>query len=400
METSEFSLILRDYNTKLFKKDDDILNIIRTFMDENNNDNAYYIVNFGEIIRQYKRWTANLPRVEPFYAVKCNPNPAIIRILHSLGCGFDCASRNEIAEVLNLTEQPEKIIYANPCKESGQIKYARSQDINLLTFDSESELYKIKLFHPYANLILRIKTDDSNSVCRFSCKFGMDLEDTKKIIAVAKTLKLNLVGVSFHVGSNCRDKETYYKSIRDSKQVFEYAKEQGIDMNILDIGGGFSSVDTEGFPTFEECSVVINNALNEFFPDENVKIIAEPGRYFVSGSHTLVLNIIGKKEKVINGETTFDYYVNDGVYSSFNCIYFDHSEPKILPYNERDNKLYKCTIFGETCDSMDTISKDSLLPDLAIGEWIYVENFGAYTTAAASNFNGFQKTQCFYIMTY
>lgn len=397
METSEFSLILRDYNTKLFKKDDEF---IRTFMDENNNDNAYYIVDFGEIIRQYKRWTSNLPRVEPFYAVKCNPNLAIIRILHSLGCGFDCASRNEIAEVLNVTEQPNKIIYANPCKESSQIKYARSQDIDLLTFDSESELYKIKLFHPYANLILRIKTDDSNSVCKFSCKFGLDIEDTKKIIAVAKTLKLNLVGVSFHVGSNCKDKNTYYKSIKDAKNVFDYAKEQGIDMNILDIGGGFSGIEDNDFPSFEENAEVINNALNEFFPDENIKIIAEPGRYFVASSHTLVLNIIGKKEKIIDGDTWFHYYVNDGVYSSFNCIYFDHAEPKILPYNERDNKLYKCTIFGETCDSMDTISKECLLPDLAIGEWIYVENFGAYTTAAASNFNGFQKTQCYYIMTY
>lgn len=397
METSEFSLILRDYNTKLFKKDDEF---IRTFMDENNNDNAYYIVDFGEIIRQYKRWTSNLPRVEPFYAVKCNPNLAIIRILHSLGCGFDCASRNEIAEVLNVTEQPNKIIYANPCKESSQIKYARSQDIDLLTFDSESELYKIKLFHPYANLILRIKTDDSNSVCKFSCKFGLDIEDTKKIIAVAKTLKLNLVGVSFHVGSNCKDKNTYYKSIKDAKTVFDYAKDQGIDMNILDIGGGFSGIEDNDFPSFEENAEVINNALNEFFPDENIKIIAEPGRYFVASSHTLVLNIIGKKEKIIDGDTWFHYYVNDGVYSSFNCIYFDHAEPKILPYNERDNKLYKCTIFGETCDSMDTISKECLLPDLAIGEWIYVENFGAYTTAAASNFNGFQKTQCYYIMTY
>jgi diaminopimelate decarboxylase len=396
METSEFSLILQDYNTKIFKKDE--LNI-KTFMDENNNDDAYYIIDFGEIIRQYKRWTTNLPRVEPFYAVKCNPNLAIIRILHSLGCGFDCASKNEIAEVLNITKQPEKIIYANPCKESGQIKYACNQDINLLTFDSESELYKIKLFHPCANLILRIKTDDSNSVCKFSCKFGLDIEETKKIISIAKSLKLNLVGVSFHVGSNCKDKNTYYKSIRDARTVFDYAKEQDIHMNILDIGGGFSGVISDEFPTFEENSEVINNALNEFFPDENIKIIAEPGRYFVSSSHTLVLNIIGKKEKIINNERNFHYYVNDGVYGSFNCIYFDHAEPIILPYNKRDNKLYKCTIFGETCDSMDTISKESLLPDLDIGEWIYVENFGAYTNAASSNFNGFQKKQCYYIFS-
>ena len=172
---------------------------------------------------------------------------------------------------------------------------------------------------------------------------------------------------------------------------------------MLDIGGGFPGFNQEGKITFEEISGKINNALDEFFnpkdfPNTDLKIISEPGRYFVSASHTLVLNIIGKKEKMIDNEKSFTYYLNDGVYGSFNCIFFDHEKPTILPFNERDGKQYKSRIFGTTCDSIDLISEDVMLPELAIGEWVYVENFGAYTIAASSGFNGFRTTMCKYIL--
>jgi diaminopimelate decarboxylase len=133
---------------------------------------------------------------------------------------------------------------------------------------------------------------------------------------------------------------------------------------------------------------------------KNIEYIAEPGRYFASATHTLVLNVIAKN-KIIDKQTKeprFAYTLNDGVYSSFNCIMFDHAKPIIKPFNERDGKVYECTVYGPTCDSMDTISNNCKLPDLAIGESVYIENFGAYTTAAASTFNGFQRTPCEYIM--
>jgi diaminopimelate decarboxylase len=125
---------------------------------------------------------------------------------------------------------------------------------------------------------------------------------------------------------------------------------------------------------------------------KSIQFISEPGRFFSQRTHTLVLNVIGKK-KIINdkNENIIVYYLNDGVYNSFNCIFFDHCKPIILPFNERDGKLHKSKIFGATCDSIDVISEEILLPELAIGEWVYVENFGAYTVAASSSFNGIQK---------
>jgi diaminopimelate decarboxylase len=140
----------------------------------------------------------------------------------------------------------------------------------------------------------------------------------------------------------------------------------------------------------------INKAIQDFFSEElenkSVQFIAEPGRYFAQKTHTLVLNVIGKKVvKDDNNDKLIIYYLNDGIYGSFNCITYDHQHPVILPFNERDGKLLKSKIYGATCDSMDMIGENIMLPDLSIGEWVYVENFGSYTVASSSEFNGIQK---------
>jgi diaminopimelate decarboxylase len=284
---------------------------------------------------------------------------------------------------------------------TSQIRYARSNDVDLMTFDCEEELYKIKLYHPYAKLILRLAVDDSKSKCKFNKKFGCKLNQVEELLTIAKTLKLDVVGFSFHVGSGCYSADNFYDAIHDCRKATDIATKIGIKINIIDIGGGFPGVDN-GIK-FEDIAKSINNAITDFFENDienkNIQFIAEPGRYFAEPTHTLVLNVIGKK-KVLDettGEYTIIYYLNDGIYGSFNCIYFDHRKPIILPFNERDGKLHKSLLFGPTCDSIDLIAEEILLPELAIGEWVYVENFGAYTVAASSGFNGFHTSICKYI---
>jgi ornithine decarboxylase len=381
--------LLDEYKVKVFRDEEDTPTIINKLLEGSSSEDAFFVVDVGKIIRQYQRWTEALPNVQPYYAVKANPNILILKVLASLGSNFDCASKNEIAAVLGIIgEESERIIFANPCKMSSQLKYARANDIDLLTFDSDHELYKIKLYHPNAKLILRLKVNDLGSKCQFGCKFGVPLEDVQRILSIAKTLDLNIKGVSFHVGSGCKDPDRYRTAIEDSLKSFEIARDLGFDMEILDIGGGFED---EPQDSFEQVSEVVRKSLDGF----GGKVIAEPGRFFVSSSHTLVLNVIGKK----TFEDTRTYYLNDGVYGAFNCIYFDHVIPKIYPYNERDGQVYKSKIFGPTCDSIDMIADSIDLPDLAIGEWVYVENFGAYTCAASSTFNGFSQTAPVYILT-
>jgi len=378
--------LLQEYNIKVFPKEKDIYDIINSLLEGSSSEDAFFIVDIGKIIRQVQKWEELLPNVKPYYAVKANPNLVILKVLASQGVNFDCASKNEIASVLNLVES-DRIIFANPCKMSSQLKYARANDVDLLTFDSDYELYKIKLYHPNANLVLRLKVNDEDSVCRFGCKFGATLEAAKNLLHIAKTLSLNIVGVSFHVGSGCKNPDQYRQAIKESYECFELAKEFGFTFKILDIGGGFEN------EQFDEMAQVINQAIQVF--DESVEVIAEPGRFFVSSSHTLVLNVIGKKT---NGDERI-YYLNDGVYGAFNCIYFDHAVPDICPFNERAGQLFTSKIFGPTCDSIDKIAESVQLPDLAIGEWVYVENFGAYSSASSTTFNGFSQTQNIYILT-
>lgn len=397
---------IQDNSIKIVDSNENVMDTICSFIEHTTDDAPFYAVNLSKIINQLIKWKELLHIVKPYYAVKCNPNPVIIKLLSTFkDVGFDCASKHEIATVLSQGIAPENIIFANPCKSYSQIQYARSEDIDVLVFDDEIELFKIKLYHPWAKLLLRIVTDDSKSECKFSCKFGLHMENIKTVLTKAKVLDLNVIGVSFHVGSNCHDVMTYDKSIKDVADIFAIAKEIGYTLDTIDIGGGFPGFtsDLDTTTTFEEIASVVNNALETYFKTElrsgELKVIAEPGRYLVCSSHTLVASVIGKKYKNIDGKKSINYYLNEGVYGSFNCIYFDHAKPIIKPYNERDGELYQSTVFGPTCDSIDVISTECSLPDLAIGEWVYVENFGAYTIAAASTFNGFQQTRCEYYIS-
>lgn len=384
------------YDTKLEQFD-----IINQYLEKKKGEQSFILVDLGDIIRQFSRWKKNLPRVIPYYAIKCNPCPIIIELLDKLGCCFDCASQQEILQTINLGIKPEKIIFANPCKPVDYIKFSRSNDVDLLVVDSCYELFKIKLYHPEAKILVRIQVDDSKSVCKFNCKFGVELENVKEILETCKTLNLNIIGVSFHVGSGCEEAQVYWTALVDCKKVFEISKELNIDMNLIDIGGGFPGTSNSKV-SFESMADVINKGIDEIFNGgEGIKFIAEPGRYFVSSSHTLVCSIINKKEKINKetGEKLITYYLSDGVYKSFSNTIFDYAKPTFIPFNERNEKTYQSILYGESCDSLDIICRDCQLPSLAIGESIVVPSMGSYSLASASQFNGFTKPELFFILT-
>ncbi|KAL7534476.1 hypothetical protein ACHAXR_007960 [Thalassiosira sp. AJA248-18] len=209
-------------------------------------EDPFYIVDLGIVSTQLARWRAAFPRVVPYYAVKCNPDPAIVRTLMSLGCNFDCASRGEIQLVQEISQTlpaeiptPE-IIYANPTKARGHVIDAVCRGVRMMTFDNVAEVHKCALVSKKIKLIMRIITDDSGSQCRLSSKFGAPPQHWPILLAEAKRCGLNVVGVSFHVGSGCRDATRYEMALKDCKKLFEMAKKDyGFDMTLLDIGGGF-----------------------------------------------------------------------------------------------------------------------------------------------------------------
>ena len=367
-------------------------------------ENSFFVCDLGEISRLRNYWTQILPRVTPFYAVKCNPNIEIIKRLASMSTNFDCASKSEIEKVLACGVDPERIIYANPCKASSFIRFAAKNGVKKSTFDNIDELYKIKKYHPESELLLRIVTDDSSAQCRLSTKYGCELDDVPVLLETVKELGLNLIGVSFHVGSGASDFSTVTQAVKDGRKVVDMAESRGLPaLKMLDVGGGYQ------FDTITEVADVLNAALDYFFPQEthsDVSFIAEPGRYFVATAFTLAATVIGKRN---NSDSESMIYINDGVYGNMNCILFDHQEPspRVLYHKNRFHYMdinssskakcdacnYKVSIWGPTCDGLDCVSKEYYMKyDLDIGDWVHFDNIGAYTCSAATPFNGFEQT--------
>jgi diaminopimelate decarboxylase len=378
--------------------------IIKTYLEKNDHSNrSFFLVDIGQIVKLHEVWKDCLPDVQPYYAVKCNPNSDIIRMLSKIGVNFDCASKKEIEMVLSVTQDPSRIIYANPCKQLDYIKYATEQSVDLMTFDCELELSKIKLCSPNARLLLRIAVDDSGSVVKFSSKFGCKPEDIEGLLITAKKLDLNIVGFSFHVGSGCHTPYQYYNAIYQCKLACNIADKLGITCSMIDIGGGFPGQNIEYL--FYDIAHSVRQAMEDFFlkeiEEKTIEFIAEPGRYFAESTHTLVVNIIGKKimkSTAPGSPLEYVYYINDGVYGSFNCIFFDHARPVIKTMCENGDQLYSSKIFGPTCDSIDVVAEKIMLPELFVGDWLYVDNFGAYTGAAGSEFNGMEKPVNYYMV--
>ncbi|UJR21120.1 hypothetical protein I4U23_024220 [Adineta vaga] len=362
----------------------------------------FFAVDLEDVCNKHIRWITLMPRVKPHYAVKCNDDTNVIKLLAHLGAGFDCASKGEIKKVMDLGVSADRIIYANPCKQSSYVRYAKEVGVDTMTFDNEQELLKIKQIYPNAKLVLRLVTDDSNAVCRFSMKFGADMITARRLLEKAQEIDMEVEGVSFHCGSGQMTSKAFVDAIQNARTIIDYGKKLGFTMNLLDIGGGFpGNSGTEDY--FAEIACAVNRAVDEHFPkDSDVRIIAEPGRYYVASAYALATNIIASREMIDaeSGEVKYMYYINDGVYGSFNCVLYDHyvPEPCLLPQNA-SNETFTTSIWGPTCDGLDCIQTSIKLPKLNIEDWILWNNMGAYTISAAVQFNGLPFGQPIYYMS-
>ncbi|XP_049880038.1 ornithine decarboxylase 1-like [Pectinophora gossypiella] len=364
-------------------------------------EDPFYVMDVGEVVARYQHWRDLMPRVEPFYAVKCNDDKVLVRVLAALGSNFDCASKGEIELVTSLGVSPDRIIFANPAKMSSHIRYASAVGVDTMTFDSETELMKIKQIMPHAKLVIRIRCDAADAQCPLGIKFGCDpVSEAPRLLKLAAVLGLDVVGVSFHVGSGAQDSSVYARAIEYCHALFSLGACVGhAGMALLDLGGGFPG---NSGTSIVDASKVINEALARFFPDPSVRVIAEPGRYFAAAAYTLATMVHSKRE-VVNKEdpeheTHTMYFVNDGVYGSFNCILYDHQTVYTHPLYPSSEKQVPCSVWGPTCDGLDCVLPAARLPALALGEWLVWRDMGAYTLPVASPFNGYPVPSVRYVM--
>lgn len=365
----------------------------------------FYVYDLGLVCRLYSAWLDAMPRVHPFYAVKCNPDLGLLSALAALGSGFDCASGAEMETVLGLGVPPSRMIFANPAKFHKDLLLAAAHGIPT-TFDSEHELHKIARVASTLPLLLRVRSDDPSAVCALGNKYGAEPEEVEGLLATAHELGLNVVGCSFHVGSGARDPLAYATALSKARMVFDTAKQFGYNPWVLDIGGGMSTAtdpDTGavmfGNSGFGE---VVSSTLEHYFPPEYgpIRVIGEPGRYFAQNSAIMVAKVFACRHRKLakSGiETYREYWISDGIYGSFNFHFYDtaNGKPKgdplrspHLPMIDETSAIYKSCVWGPTCDGLDCVESETLLPELREGDWLVYHKFGSYTIAGAKDFNG------------
>jgi ornithine decarboxylase len=336
----------------------------------------------SSIIREKSlRFAAAMPRVRPHYAVKANPDPRVLKVLIEEGAGFEIASTAELDLLTSLAVPAGEIYYSNPVKPRDFVGHAAARGVEWFVVDSVEEVRKIHSVKADAKLYLRIDTPNIGSDWPLAGKFGAHASEIREIIATSARIEADLAGIAFHVGSQCRNPENWRVGIEKSRAVFDQMAKAGLNPRLLNIGGGFPVRHVKPIPAIEVIGDVVNRAL-ETFP-ASVQVIAEPGRFLVSDAGYFVCRIMGTALRAGKRWMHLDAGLFGGIIETAEGLKYkirtDRSGPDI-PWN----------VAGPTCDSIDVVMRDEPLPsDLQEGDYIYLKNAGAYTTAYASNFNGF-----------
>ncbi len=336
----------------------------------------------SSIIREKSlRFAAAMPRVRPHYAVKANPDPRVLKVLIEEGAGFEIASTAELDLLTSLAVPAGEIYYSNPVKPRDFVAHAAARGVEWFVVDSVEEVRKIHSVKTDAKLYLRIDTPNIGSDWPLAGKFGAHASEIREIIATSARIEADLAGIAFHVGSQCRNPENWRVGIEKSRAVFDQMAKAGLNPRLLNIGGGFPVRHVKPIPAIEVIGDVVNRAL-ETFP-ASVQVIAEPGRFLVSDAGYFVCRIMGTALRAGKRWMHLDAGLFGGIIETAEGLKYkirtDRSGPDI-PWN----------VAGPTCDSIDVVMRDEPLPsDLQEGDYIYLKNAGAYTTAYASNFNGF-----------
>ncbi|XP_017073016.1 ornithine decarboxylase 2-like [Drosophila eugracilis] len=361
-------------------------------------DHPLNICDLSNLERKLRLWQKLMPRIKPHYAVKCNDDPVLVKFLADLGTGFDCASKNELKMVLGFGVSPERIIFAHPCRPANHLKYAKEHKVLNGTVDNEFEIYKLYKHYPDSNILVRFKSEAKKALCPLGDKYGCNAEeDAGALMLLAKALKLKVTGTSFHVGSGCSEVEAFDRAIEKAENIFNFGERIGHKMDLLDIGGGFPGID-DG--VFEQIAEAVNTSVQLRFPDERVQIISEPGRFFVEAANTLICKVHGKRE-VRNKDGKLEqimYYLNDGIFGAFAGMFYYPEVATPQPFLDNAETLpkFKSLIWGPSCDALDKLLGDFLLPNLNCGDLLGFVNMGAYTLPLASPFNGFDVPETRY----
>lgn len=341
------------------------------------------VLSLEQIEKNYRLLRTHLPRVKVFYAIKANPHRRILELMRDLGSNFDVASDGEIMELSSLGVDGSRMIYANPMKTVNGLRACRNAGVGKMTFDSAGEIDKMARECPGATVLLRIRIDNSSAHVDLNKKFGAAREKALELLLKARDAGLDAAGIAFHVGSQTTSADPYLYALDIAREIFEEAAAAGMQLRIMDIGGGFPIPEPKVRFNLQEMLNQINARLDEDFP--GVEIWAEPGRFICGTAVNLITSVIGVTER--GGQPW--YFLDEGLYGTFSGVLFDQWDFKLISFKEGEQVA--ATFAGPSCDSLDIMFRGKMTVRQEEGDLILVPICGAYTSASATTFNGFSK---------
>jgi ornithine decarboxylase len=343
------------------------------------------VIDCARVRQQYRKLKRALPGVDLHYALKPLPHAAVVNTVMAEGGWLDLATTGEVRLVERLGIDPARCIHTHPIKRDCDIRNALAYGVRTFVCDNPDEVRKFKPHAGRAQLLLRVSFRSPGAVCDLSRKFGCDPESALALARLAATLGVQVRGFSFHVGSQASDAMKHVEAIEACVRLTAAARREKLGaFDTLDIGGGFPIDYLQRVPDIGRFCAPIRKALAKL--PKRVRVIAEPGRFIAGPAAIGVATVMGRAQR----EGHWWYYLDDGLYGSYSGQLYDHARYPVESLR-RDGELKPAVLAGPTCDSIDVIAENLMLPELKAGDLIVGRAMGAYTWASASEFNFFPK---------
>ncbi|MBB42966.1 MAG: ornithine decarboxylase [Rhodospirillaceae bacterium] len=356
------------------------------------------VVDLEIVVENFQILSSLLPETQIYYAIKANPARAILQKLWPLKSRFDAASIYEIRECLSVGVDPMSIAFGNTIKKRQAIREAYLSGVRLFAIDSSNEVEKISKAAPGSSIYCRFQTNCFGADWPLSNKFGVQPSEVLEILRYAKSLGLAPVGLSFHVGSQQRNNIRWDEAIAQAARLFKLAQTNGINLEILNIGGGFTSNYRGRIPSIQDTCEGINKSVRRHFGHSSPQLIAEPGRYIVGDAGIIETEVISVSTKA--NDLRRWIYIDIGKFGGLIETLGEAIRYRIdAPYN--DGPSGPVILAGPTCDDMDVLYQSAIyeLPlSIVEGDRLRIYSAGAYTASySAVNFNGFPPLSEYYI---
>ncbi|NXP20401.1 AZIN2 inhibitor, partial [Scytalopus superciliaris] len=403
LNESNFMMVEEGFTTR------DLLETLLGELCQESDQQAFFVADLGDIVKKHLRFLKALPRVKPYFPVRCNGSEGVIRLLAELGVGFACANKAEMTRVQGIGVPADRIFYSSPCKQVAHVRYAAKHGVRLMTFDNEVELSKVARSHPRARMLLGI-TAESSPCAHPSLAFGTTLQSCRHLLEAAKEQAVEVVGISFHLGSRGLEPQGFAQAVAAAQLVFDMGTELGYHMHLLDIGGGLPGTeDTRA--RFEEIAAVVNSALDLYFPEgSGVEVVARPGRYYVSSAFTFAVSITALEEMPLE-QPGSDGRWDSGAACPWGweemgqvSVTLGHPHPPGCSFCPPQRPCpeppcHSSSLRGPAGLAEDRIADGLELPELHVGDWLLFGNMGAYTIPASAPLGGCPQPHVTYAMS-